>query len=238
MSKYSDYLAERYKNYIEQRRRLDSNALAIAEKYDQWVLTISGGALGVSLTFLEKISSSPISGSVPIIGVAWFCFVLSLLAGLYAIRFSSKSLVEQIVILDAEYDKFSRTTKPEAMLGDPVRSRKNQYRAKVLIASEISLWSLILGTVLLCVFSIVNLSANQKKNDVQKIQIDFANGLLDKIQNKSTNMSDKTPNSKGSYIPPRNETPPPPPPPERRPLMESYIPPTNEIPPPPPQKDE
>jgi len=61
MDEYAEYREDRHKSYTEQRRRLDDKALSITARYDQWLLTISGGALSVA-QFGWRSSASSLCG--------------------------------------------------------------------------------------------------------------------------------------------------------------------------------
>jgi hypothetical protein len=54
-----DYLDKLYQQYSSQREKLDAASIEAAGRYDKAVLTISTGALALSVTFIEKIASNP-----------------------------------------------------------------------------------------------------------------------------------------------------------------------------------
>jgi hypothetical protein len=169
--KYSEYLKERHGSYVDQRKRLDANALSVAEKYDQWILTIAGGALIFSLTFLEKIVADPVVWSLPFIVGAWFCFVVSLLVGFLAIHFSAKGLVRQIEILDLEYKHFRETTTPKLPQGESFQPIKNLFSTYIRKCSQISLTALIIGSIFLCIFASINIYSKKAEDKPQKIEL-------------------------------------------------------------------
>lgn len=229
---YTSYKSQRYNSYVEQRRKLDSTALSVSTKYDQWILTISGGALALSLTFIEKIASNPVVSTLPLIGLSWLLFVISLLTALLAIRFSSRSLVRQIEILDDEYRHFIATTTESNAVGERLESTSNPFREYIKYATRISLISLILGSILLCTFSIVNLYYTKDKSSHQdEVTICCTNQLS---QHKGIIMHETPRESNES----NSEPVVPESPPEREIVRETYIPPTNEEPPPPPPPPE
>ncbi len=217
-SDHYGYIKERYKAYLDQRRRINENSLSVAAKYDQWTLTISGGALALSITFIEKVATAPYQWSIPLIALAWLCFALSLLSGLLAIRYSSQALVKQVEILDEEYSRFSQTSTESNWAGEQVPEVERIFPKKIKKWSRLSLTNLVLGIIFLCAFSIININTKakgSKMNEEQKQE------PLEEIQK--------------SYVPPKNDIPLPSPPRER---TETYIPSKNEIPPPTPPKKE
>jgi len=217
MDEYAEYREDRHKSYTEQRRRLDDKALSITARYDQWLLTISGGALFVSLTFIEKISPSPEKWTIWILVLSWACLALALLLGFLAIHNSTRGLSAQVTILDREWDHFNETTSPENPEGTQYTPEENPFPSKI---RNYNLWSLRLligGCAALVLFSSINLFySNDQKGETMS-------------EDKQAKVS-----AANSYTPPRNEAPRPRP--ISKPLTESYIPTTNEAPPPPPPK--
>jgi len=59
--------------------------------FDKATLTLAGGGLGVSLTFLKDIASKPPSGAW-LLFTAWFCWVLSVTLVLLSQHTSHQSL--------------------------------------------------------------------------------------------------------------------------------------------------
>ena len=49
-----------------------------SEAYDKAVMTLSGGALAISITFIHDIAPSPDKGTVYLLGIAWGSFGLSI----------------------------------------------------------------------------------------------------------------------------------------------------------------
>src|SRR3990170_935291 len=50
------------------------------EAYDKAVMTLSGGALAISLTFVNDVIPSPIAGTVKLLIAAWVSLALSIAA--------------------------------------------------------------------------------------------------------------------------------------------------------------
>lgn len=48
--------------------------------YDQAVMTLSGGALGISITFIHDIAPAPKAGTIWLLGIAWCLLALSIAA--------------------------------------------------------------------------------------------------------------------------------------------------------------
>jgi hypothetical protein len=157
---YQQYLNARHKAYTARRNNLDDLAFKTSERYDQWVLTLSGGALAISLTFLEKIAPNPSHYTLFILGFSWLAYIVAVLAGFLAIDTSRKAIYRQLEIGDDNYDQFSKTTTKQKPEGEPLSDEKNTNRPAELVGclNKVSLTSLVIGTAFLCIFAIANLA--------------------------------------------------------------------------------
>ena len=160
---YTQYKKDRYQAFILRRNSLIDQAFKTSERYDQWVLTLSGGALAVSLTFLEKIAPHPTPKTLICLGLAWLAFIVSLLSGFYAIYFSREALYREREIWDAVYDHFTRTATEEKPEGRPYTEDSNPASARVTRLSRTSTASLMIGTLLLCGFALANIPTASPK---------------------------------------------------------------------------
>jgi hypothetical protein len=69
-----------------------------SKAYDKTVLTFSAGAIGVSLTFVEKIAPEP---SVPfVLYVSWSCFALAILSVVVSFLLSQAAMDREIEWID------------------------------------------------------------------------------------------------------------------------------------------
>lgn len=59
MSGSAEYIKDRYEAYSKEREVLRSASLQLGGRYDQWLLTLAGGALALSLVFIEKVAPEP-----------------------------------------------------------------------------------------------------------------------------------------------------------------------------------
>lgn len=71
-----------------------------SEAYDKAVMTLSGGALGLSLTFVKDIVKSPHSESLWLLEASWGCLTLSLAFILVSMLFSQWALRRAIGQVD------------------------------------------------------------------------------------------------------------------------------------------
>jgi hypothetical protein len=66
--------------------------------YDKAILTLSGGALGVTVTFIEKVVKNPVALEIAL--GSWICWSVSLTCVLYSFYASTKALRHAILKLD------------------------------------------------------------------------------------------------------------------------------------------
>ncbi len=71
------------------------------EAYDKTLLTLSGGALGISFAFVEKFLTDDVAHCVALLVCAWFCWGLSLAVVLSSHFFSQRALRHAIQQVDA-----------------------------------------------------------------------------------------------------------------------------------------
>jgi TRAP-type C4-dicarboxylate transport system permease small subunit len=154
---HQQYQKDWYTAHALNRNNLDDRAFKTSERYDQWVLTLAGGALAISLTFLEKIAPEPAHNTLVLLGLSWAIYIFAVLAGFCAIYYSRKAIQRAIEIADASYNHFIATSTKEKPQGEPPPSFKNHPSKIVSCLNKISLGCLVCGTGLLCAFALVNL---------------------------------------------------------------------------------
>lgn len=150
------YRCERYAAHIAQRNNLSDLAFKTSERYDHWVITLAGGAIAISLTFIEKIVPRPLPKSLALLGLSWGAYILAILAGFLAIHFSRKALYQEIENGDKAYQLFTKTSTDENPGGDQAPELNNPHTKKIEWLNYGSLSFLVVGTVLLCVFAFIN----------------------------------------------------------------------------------
>ena len=141
-----------YEAYKEQRLEADRFALEIGGRFDKMVVALSGGALALSITFLEKIAPNPIPCSLYILGSSWLLLVTSLLLNLSSLAESQNALQQKIANADNEMRK--RLYPDEEI--DETDTNINKYSKRVSTLSFYCKWTCILGVSLLATFALIN----------------------------------------------------------------------------------
>jgi hypothetical protein len=173
-AKYSQYLKDRYAGHVDQHKMLHGFSFEMGGKHDQWVLTLSGGALGLSITFLDKIASHPLPCTKYVLGISWACLAFSLLAAFYGIHFSGKAISRQIEILDQEYSHFILTTTEENPEGTTPPNSINEFNKVTDIWSALARYFTVIGVSLLCFFCFLNLRSlsSTPTNETLRLSVD------------------------------------------------------------------
>jgi len=152
-----EYRQIRYDEYSKQRADLAKTNIDLAGRFDQWILTLSAGGLGLSLAFLEKIAPHPRPNTTFLLGIAWFFLALGLLAGLLSLLTAQYSALRQIDILDDEWKTFMANTGKDSK-DAPVSeaARLNKYTEYTHLLNCIAAPGFVLGVVFLCLFAYSN----------------------------------------------------------------------------------
>src|SRR5438876_10962336 len=94
---------QRYDAYIKERDAFRHDSLKVSERYDKAILLLGGGALALSITFLEKIAPHPIPLTFALLGVSWICLIVSVVLQLHALSTSQTATNDEMEIVDQDY---------------------------------------------------------------------------------------------------------------------------------------
>jgi len=162
-----EYKKEMYAHYLTQREQLADQAFKTTERHDQWILTLSGGALAISLTLLEKIVTHPKPGTVNLLIFSWGFLIISLIFAFLAIRTSREALYRARDICREEYQHFLNTSNVSHPAGDKLKEPKNKFSFILGILNTVSASGLVVGIFLLCFFAFGNLNGvEMQKTDI------------------------------------------------------------------------
>ena len=146
------YDSESYERYLKERSALVDAKFRVAENYDKAFLTLTGGALAISMTFIANIVKNPIDKWSLII--AWICLGLGLALHLFSCQFCGKAYGTQISELDKEQQaRFD---------GKEYKYKKNKWSSVTKTFNYITLALFLLGIVFLAIFVITNISIGDK----------------------------------------------------------------------------
>lgn len=151
----------RYKAYLDQRQSLIDIEVEASKSFDHWVVTLAGGALGLSITFIEKIAPHPGHGTLWLLGLSWTLLLITILVSLTSHLTSQSAMRRQRDILDSELEK-----EPETPLTE--EERRNRYAAATHWLNISAMVTFAAGIVFLCIFSLLNPPRKEVSNDRQE----------------------------------------------------------------------
>jgi hypothetical protein len=240
------YRNELHTIYREQRSEADRVALEIGGRYEKMLSLIAGGALAVSVTFIEKLAPSPVPWSKWVALLAWMLLCGSILASLVAIAASQRAQQQKIRNLDLE---ISQRLYPDNEEFKGKDATLNPFVAAVERANKVSLWGAILGLIALVSFVFVNFPSRHSneapKTDPAESRSDSAQQRQDQLLRSDGEPGKAAAPNSATPAKPNEEKPivmsqePQPSPqttpkPSGSPLTESYVPTNSPVAPPPP----
>jgi len=175
--------------YMAARHEYDQAELEVSGRYDKWILTLSGGALGLSITFIEKIAKNPTSETLIWLLLSWSCFVFSLLIALLSLLTSQSAIRENRKELDESY----KETRPP-------RLKFPRWFTRLTNALNWgSLTLFVLGTAFLCIFSFKNIDTTIKKEGIKNEQKKSESTKREKDYNRRFRSSFSTEDEKKGF---------------------------------------
>jgi protein-S-isoprenylcysteine O-methyltransferase Ste14 len=89
-----------------ERKRLLLLHEKATESFDRAIMTVSGGALGISIAFVHDVASKPVHRWV--LGVSWLFFALSLLLILWSFLTMERATVRMLGQMEDEVEEIPR----------------------------------------------------------------------------------------------------------------------------------
>jgi hypothetical protein len=146
----SDPQEDKRKEYLEERRLLIEAESQSAQSFDKAMLTLSAGALALSITFIKELAPEP--KCLCCLYFAWAGFCISLLSTLASFLTSQSSMRKQRDIVDARQ---KGDIKDDGGHRGP--SERNVWTTTTKGLNWFSIISFILGVVCLVVFATANI---------------------------------------------------------------------------------
>jgi hypothetical protein len=92
-----DTAQQRYLTMLaESRRSLEAESYKVEAEYDKTIITLAGGALGVSMAFLKDIAHNPDASTLWLLRGSWVLFSLTLLSTLVSMLTSQSAFDDGI----------------------------------------------------------------------------------------------------------------------------------------------
>jgi hypothetical protein len=144
---------ELYSSYIDERKTLCSAELDLGKSFDKWILTLAGGALGLSITFANEFSVGLAGAGGIVLAVAWVFFGGAIMLALMSVYQSPKAHEDFRDIMDQEMEV--ERSDPKQTQDYWARVRARQLRCpRWRRIPKLNLWSLgcfMFGVLAFCV---------------------------------------------------------------------------------------
>jgi hypothetical protein len=152
---------KRYELYVQTTEQLQDFANKTSDSFEKAMITLSGGALGLSITFLSQLKDRDINYPL-LMPISWLCFATSLGVMIWSFQVSRASYDKQMFVLDRKYFDYADEV-------NELEQRPAKIAAKAV-------WLFYAGIACLCVFGFVNAgSIMSNKNNNVKIQLNEGN---------------------------------------------------------------
>lgn len=140
-------LDKNYEIYLDERKELIHAGQLMYQSFDKAILTLSAGALGISITFINQIAPNPIPDTKCLIISAWIFFSLSVFLTLISFLTSQMACRRQIEICE------------EFLLNNKSKddSRVNKPATITTCLNYLSIFFFSLGIMTLVLFCLKNL---------------------------------------------------------------------------------
>jgi len=133
------------KAFLDHRQRLDELRVSQITAFDKAVLSLSTGAIGLSLLILQWISGRQNPVEMWAIGFAWVLLLLAILANLTSYHMSFEDVSREIAKIDRDIEAGRRLSEDG-----------NIFRTATLFFNRASLACFAVGTILLFWFAYSN----------------------------------------------------------------------------------
>jgi hypothetical protein len=140
----NDEPGPRRREYLDERRSLVEAELRVSDRYDASLLTLSAGALGLSIAFLRQIAPAALPGTLVLIALSWCFFGAAVVTTLASLLVSQSAHRRQRDITDALYR------------GEAHEGQRNTWSTTTSCLNVFALAFFLAGAVLLAWFALRN----------------------------------------------------------------------------------
>jgi hypothetical protein len=152
----TDDARDRWDAFIEERKTLFQTAKEASDQYSKAILTLAGGSLALSITFIKDIAPSPSQRSLLFLGLAWIVYAVSMLSTTTSFLLGEFAYMRQIDLSQAAL------LEPR---GSTVATNRYVPWMKGLDIAGLLLFAL--GLALTLLFATMNLSSRAKASPLQ-----------------------------------------------------------------------
>ena len=156
-----DDLKTRQQLYTETRKDLLTRQLSNSERYDGAILTLSTGALGLSLAFIKDIAPLPSAHSLNVLIISWWLFGSAIISTLISFLLSQRGISRQLHYAERYY-----LHREEEYL-----TKTNCFAKATDVMNHISGFLFVAAVVLTIVFVSANIRGNTSMTNESKTSI-------------------------------------------------------------------
>ncbi len=131
-------------NLKDHRKYLNEIAERNIVNFDKAILTLSSGALAISIVFIDKIIGPNGVNYIPILVLAWFSFLAAIVLNLWSYLSGYEEITKEI----EDIDKKKKTSNDSVL-----KNKTHKSNICVLVLFTV-------GTFALLIFSLINMKAN------------------------------------------------------------------------------
>ena len=146
---------DRYQAYLDERRLLVDGEVQVAARFDKSILSLSGGALLLSMTFIKDIVHGSPKATWLLI-VAWVLLGTAIGAMLVSLLTSQKAYRKQRDILDEQLDKADK------------EGVYNRWACATKWLNRASITLFLVGVVFLGYFTVMNMQGSLGEENGQE----------------------------------------------------------------------
>lgn len=143
---------ERRREYMDLRKVYMAGEQQAYDDFDKAMLTLAGGAFGLSVLFVQQFAPNPIM--TWLLFTAWCCFIISLLATMISFMTSQKAFRKSIDNLDRIYS-FNESEDIKHASNDVIDDDPNDVMTERLNIASIIFF--IIGSIFLATFAYYNI---------------------------------------------------------------------------------
>jgi len=164
-----DYTLKRFDVYVQERSKELESQLQVSERFEKSLILISGGALGLSMTFIKEVVSAPLIYSC-LLYLAWFSLAGSLCLCVVSLFCSLRAIARKIINLD-ENELRQRIIEGTAQQNESNRQfekndiNSNPYGTVVKWLNFIAVGCFVVGIIALTFFVVKNASFNKHDSE-------------------------------------------------------------------------
>jgi hypothetical protein len=158
---------EEQKEYLEQRKTFIDLQHQVSQSLDKMVITLAGGALGLSFTFIRQVVPEAKAETIGLLATSWVLLVIALLSTFLSVFTSQVGMIKATEELDIIYGRKISQQRHQHILksvcsfiGKSFNSTFG-WRPLTQILNFVAIVLTIVGLIFLIIFGVQNIALTQ-----------------------------------------------------------------------------